>query len=797
MKNLGKRWIVRIICMILLVCAVPISDPMPVRAEDRAPEHHKYIKYNGNDNYTLTLDVKGMYDKEVKMPVVDVLLIIDKSASMNEKMYVGPAIFDWKPRMEVLKEIVTKTGGLSEAVLGNEQIDAQMAVVSYSGNHNRRDKPWNDADITCGWTGDKESLDRNVKGVNPDGGTNCHAGLYHGAQLLDQSRENAEKYVIFLSDGNPTFYYDSYGHTEGKGDEYDEQAAQKAKDQVNAISGLNGFYTIGIGEAYQSSFMQSLTDSSTAQKKHAYKSGNADELSQAFQDIVSEITEYTCRGVVIKDTLSEYVQLPQDKAENFNPVITAIRDDGQTTEVPAVSVQYHPQTKEIIAEFPKDYILPADVTYSISFDVEPSQKAYETYAQKGYVHTGSEGSDAPDNDTSSNKAGFYSNTTAELRYIYGKKEASEKTAEYLEKPVVQVETLEIPVEKRWEVPEGTIIPSEVEINLYQDDKPYKQLILNGGNEWKGVFERLSQNHKYSVQETEVPGYKSSITGDLQSGFVITNTYDLTELTVTKIWQDTGNIDKKRPSNITVELGSNRGRIPENIKKQIQIGYGEEGELLEGTEISEDENQWSYTWKELPITDENGTKIEYFVKEISHFPQYETSYGNDAFTIINTLRPSLMIEKIVEGDMGDQAKEFKFFLSLQNADKTPLTGTYSYQKIKKDGTTQTGNLSLKEGKGSISLSHEEKIIIQNLPQGTEYVLKEDPKDSQGYQVVYKEKSAGKLENQDVKVTVTNTRNQVPVTGIVDEGNGILVLMSAVILSGIFGVVLSLKRQRDKP
>ena len=52
------------------------------------PEHHKYIRYNGNDSYTLTLDVKGAYASESIRPKVDVLLIIDRSGSMDEEIIV-------------------------------------------------------------------------------------------------------------------------------------------------------------------------------------------------------------------------------------------------------------------------------------------------------------------------------------------------------------------------------------------------------------------------------------------------------------------------------------------------------------------------------------------------------------------------------------------------------------------------------------------------------------------------------------------------------------------------------------
>lgn len=68
------------------------------------PEHHKYIRYNGNDSYTLTLDVKGAYASESIRPKVDVLLIIDKSGSMNEEIRNG---YKRQSKMTVLQKVVS------------------------------------------------------------------------------------------------------------------------------------------------------------------------------------------------------------------------------------------------------------------------------------------------------------------------------------------------------------------------------------------------------------------------------------------------------------------------------------------------------------------------------------------------------------------------------------------------------------------------------------------------------------------------------------------------------------------
>lgn len=70
--------------------------------QDSSPEHHKFIRYNGDDSYTLTLNVKGMYDSEKVTPKLDVLLIVDRSGSMDEKYGSGNSA---PTRMEKLQEV--------------------------------------------------------------------------------------------------------------------------------------------------------------------------------------------------------------------------------------------------------------------------------------------------------------------------------------------------------------------------------------------------------------------------------------------------------------------------------------------------------------------------------------------------------------------------------------------------------------------------------------------------------------------------------------------------------------------
>ena len=98
-------------------------------------------------------------------------------------------------------------------------------------------------------------------------------------------------------------------------------------------------------------------------------------------------------------------------------------------------------------------------------------------------------------------------------------------------PTPSEKTIEIPVEKIWQ-DEGheDKRPTEITVALYADGVATdKTLVLSAANEWKGVFRNLPEKKDgkmitYTVQEVEVKGYESVLTGNQSDGFVLTNTY---------------------------------------------------------------------------------------------------------------------------------------------------------------------------------------------------------------------------------------------------------------------------------
>lgn len=630
-------------------------------ASEAAPEHQKYIKKNAEDDYTLTLNVKGMYDSETTIPKIDVLLIVDKSNSMDQNMTTTGGKTS---RMDVLKQVVTKEGGLTDSILGNAQIDAQMAVVTYSGSQDGG--TYNDAKLLQKWTDEQATVNSAVNGIKADGGTNCEAGLRTGAEALESSRADAKKFVIFLSDGEPTYYYangttDKYwvpiwgdilydaGTTLGPGSGSSQTACDRAIEQVKQIKGMEGFYTIGMTNDSNPTFLTGLKDASDAAKTGYYGANDTDELEKAFQEIVGETTEFICRNVTITDKLSEYVKIPGGTLTNHYTV-TATKD-GKVTDITGqdtITVRLSEDGKTVTATFKDGFVLDKDTTYAVNFDVVPTQKAYDDYSnlEGEYPDTGSADSDAPGNESSSGKPGFYSNESATLTYTFGKTgEGTPQTVAYVEQPVVQVSAMQIPVTKVWKgVPEGVEKPA-VTVSLYQDAAatPYKTLQLTEGNQWKGTFTYVAKGHTYTVKEEALEGYESAVSGNTTNGFTVTNSRK-PSLTVAK--EVTGTMgDKTKKFEITITLKDAKNALltgtyaySQTVNGTTQTG---KQEVTNGTITVELGHKDTFTLHQLPV----GTTYQVEEKPESA-QEYEVEYkaddngtlqeGDQTVTVINHL-----------------------------------------------------------------------------------------------------------------------------------------------------------------
>ena len=505
------------------------------------PEHNKKIKYLGDDLYNLTLDVEGKYSSTSQPQPVDILLILDKSDSMNE--YIRLSFLNWIRKIDSLKNVlINPINGLSTVLSKNQNIDVKIAAVAYSGLND--DKTYNDAENVIGWTSltnNKSAFDTAINGIRADGGTNPQAGFYLGKKYLENSRRNALKYVIFLTDGVAGYYYDDKGYTTGTGNGQNTKAKEKAIAEAKSIEGLQGFYTIAFGDKADNDLCTSLINSSTASKKIPFAAKDSNGIQKAFDDIAASITETTMTNVTITDTLSKYVELVTPV--NDIKIIATNNETKEKSEVSDTTITVNGKT--ITATFAQNSRLEEGYTYSISYDVRVTDEAYKDYISKGgYTATGDANTDARDNNTSSGKAGFYSNDSATVTYTYNNQNGSATYA----KPVVQINTVDIPVTKNWIDADGKSLDSvdldkiNLSLTTKLDNKEYtvKETEVKKSDSWTGTFKTVPMNPAgtfpvYSITD-QVEGFivsDSSVTKKDNSYLAtITNKKNPT-LTITK------------------------------------------------------------------------------------------------------------------------------------------------------------------------------------------------------------------------------------------------------------------------
>ncbi|WP_058308511.1 Cna B-type domain-containing protein [Gracilibacillus massiliensis] len=186
------------------------------------------------------------------------------------------------------------------------------------------------------------------------------------------------------------------------------------------------------------------------------------------------------------------------------------------------------------------------------------------------------------------------------------------------------EQTSINVVKNWNdaADQDGLRPDAITVKLLADEEETGQeLVLNEANNWQGDFTELDvyangETIDYSIEEVSVEGYQTSIAGDPEKGYVITNSHtpELIDLSGKKSWDDANNQDGKRPDLITVRLLAN----------------GEEVDDVElTTEIDE-----TFTFTDLPKF-ANGEEINYTVQE-DYVEGY--SVAIDGLDITNSYTP---------------------------------------------------------------------------------------------------------------------------------------------------------------
>ena len=446
--------------------------------EPLTPEHNKYIKDNGDGTYDLSLNVTGTISESTEKIPINVLYVLDESYSMMWDMngtYPGGSENDGgddpeyanEYSFERYKAAVAAITELNNTLAENNSLNVQVALVPFAREaYTNEIVNWQElnADNVADFNSTK--LPEAVWETFASG-TNYYDALTKAQQLVADPPENGgETIVIFVTDGEPNWPREDGIHEDLV---YAQNQAEVAASQLTC----DRFYAIGVGD---DQFEQNLKDLVTAIDKNNvptsayFKSSNQEDLVNYFKNIAADITSVDCTNVVITDTLSQWAELVNESAapqitlvnsftndtrdvdvanvteeENGTYTCTGIFTDG-SGERQTLTYTYNSDTKTFTLEFPDTYALENGWTYTITVKIQPTEGAYQYYAtNNSYPNTGEENTDAPGNDTSSGKPGFYSNTEANLTYDSN---GVEDVKEEYPKPVIQVKLGDLTLAKQ-------------------------------------------------------------------------------------------------------------------------------------------------------------------------------------------------------------------------------------------------------------------------------------------------------------------------------------------------------------
>lgn len=730
--------------------ADPLETGDNAASIEKQINHEKYATLRDDGTYDLTLTVAGKKGTETNKAKLDVIYILDKSGSMKED-------FGGTSKRIAASNAIT---ALTKSLKQNVNIDARFSMVTFSGNKTTGmwgqgdTKTWDDAEVAVSWTTDAGTIERGSKPTS-NGGTNYQAGIRTAKELLTSKRAGAMIAVIFISDGDPTFYYNPDGYTRGDGNNDGNGGADNLKVCLDAAKneianlGVNYFYTVGVGKANDYVNLSDLCSASGVSGAKNFDGTNTDELTKAFSTIESDILTFLCSNVSIQDVLSENVEVVKDKDGVFKSLkIVVTGKDGKTivegdnkvtfqdgTQNVTLKAGYDSKTKTITLDFPAEYQLNAEYTYKVIANIDATEKAYENYRknltdnkdenEKGYKDAADAGT-----GTHAGEKGMYTNENSEAKMTYTFR--GEEYTELYDKPVIKLHPGKLILEKEVEGLDS-LTPEQLE--QYKANLKFK------------IKVKTKNDTSLKEEEITLTAFAKESNGNEDSG-------------------SDSNTNRKNKYIYTVMEGINPGSFYE---------ITEDGGEVEG-----------YTWETAADKkSENGT----IVKDETEKVFFKNTYSRKNIPLI--------INKTVEGNMSEKRKEFAFSITLKDANGAAYE--LSDEEIKDVGFSTKGEDQ--KGVYTFTLKDGESKEF-SLPYGCKYTISEEDYSSSGYKTYIGEKKEENQKRTTEEETLTqkteinflNKKEVIPPTGVETTMTAWLLMTGVTLLLGAVFLLFGIRRKR---
>lgn len=610
--------------------------------------HEKYIKRNDDGTYDVTLNASGTIGSDVKKAFVDIVLVVDTSGSMK-----GSNLTNTKNAINALVDAFDAK---------NETVDTKYKLVTFAGSAETKTSDWvNGTKLkkeagkmsADGGTNYDQGLSKAATAINSSSRENAKKIVifltdgkptYYGTNKSGYGNETSKKTLeaAVTSAGKIScerFYAVGIGlpnsiniYTHDKTEEWEHgYYTWGGWNQGTCPDG--GTYSNGYDISEQISglsILERLSGAVKASTKRAINYSDPSDLTREFTSIAGDILTLACSKVTITDTLSQYVDttantkikvnIAQRTADGYTDVSGNGREfkltDGSLAasdvyegNTKIATVSYNKDTKTATLKFEDSYTFKENYYYYLSItNVVPNQTAFDEYQKTAYPNKGdkytdasSDGYSAVETGTSSEKAGFYSNSAATISYKW----KDSNVTENYRKPVVQVE--QINVNKKWvgvSDPKDTVLVQLID----KSEKAVSGRILEllPGNNYNGSFTveeadnyggvrelKLDNNgtinyngHKYSMintdQTTTISGTTYTVTYSKSgNSYTITNTKSTQKIKILKTRHAEGTSDIYLKGAEFTLLDNNGNKVTIGTNTNGTYISDESGLVLEG------------------------------------------------------------------------------------------------------------------------------------------------------------------------------------------------------------------------
>ena len=548
--NKGKRIGRILLCLIVsfvmvftLIPRMPSSFAYAELNEDGSPQHDKILTVNEDGTYTIALNVTG--DSEKQIQKVNVIVIVDRSNSMDTQSGTGAYVpsnqngtnmyglvdgeyvqltrtdngywanprytytvtstgesytgqrYQYDATADRLQATKAAVDALADTLLGyngkdgNPNDTVEMALVSFATQ----------AQTPITSTTDASTYTAAVNNISTPGGqaggTNWELALQAAANI-NFNNDGDPTYVIFFSDGAPTFYGTGPSGSGAEQEPNMSNSYNAATDDAATLAqkvGVKNFYTIfAYGSDAGKTYMTNLTEAAGAPAANNFSAANTAELNDAFAAILESIELAGIGAVSMEDGTTSSVTTTTGEISNLLTVDESsykyYRAGGSYSDIE----DYDPESGEYGAEWAdapeatfengavkwdlaEEGVLENDVTYTVTFDCWPSQTTLDIAAD---IKNDPDSYDDLDDNIKkyiNSDGSLKTNTTASMSYVDTRTGESGSSEFENPDPVTTSAIEQLAVSKEWENALDGQKAEPITLTVTRDDDPHYTMRL--------------------------------------------------------------------------------------------------------------------------------------------------------------------------------------------------------------------------------------------------------------------------------------------------------------------------------